>query len=87
MFAFPLVNLIFLIVLYNIHRRIFYITAFVEIATYIIGVYYIESSFSHAGNQFLYYLALTGFGLVVVIGAFFVAISLNHKHLYSDHHE
>jgi hypothetical protein len=87
MFAFPLVNLIFLVILYRIHRRIFYITAFLEIATYIAGVLYIEQSFSHASNQFLYYLALTGIGLILVIGAFFVAISLNHRHLYSDHHE
>lgn len=35
MFAFPLINLIFLIILYNIHRKIFFLTGFIEIALYI----------------------------------------------------
>ena len=59
MFAFPLVNLIFLVILYNIHRRIFYITACIEIAIYIAGVTYVEQSFNRGDNQFLYYLSLT----------------------------
>ncbi len=87
MFAFPLINLIFMVILYRIHKNIFYIATFIEIIVYICGVLYIEQSFSHAGNQFLYYLALTGAGLIIVIAAFFIAISLNHRHLYSDQHE
>ncbi len=59
MFAFPLVNLIFLVILYNIHRKIFYGTACIQIVLYTAGVTYVEQSFDRGDNQFLYYLSLT----------------------------
>lgn len=84
---FPLVNVLFLIILYNIHRKIFYIAGFLEVLIYVVWVSYIELSFDQVTNQFLYYLSLTGVGAIIGIAAFFIAVSLNHKHLYSDHHE
>lgn len=81
---FPIINIIFLIILWNIHKRIFFITTVIEIVIYLAGVQYIESNYAHIANQFLYYLALSGLGLIVGFTAFFIAITLNHKHLYVD---
>ncbi len=81
---FPVFNIIFLIILWNIHRKIFYITTFIEISLYIVWYVYIEANFSRLPNLFLYYLFLTGVGLIIGFTAFFVAISLNHKQLYEE---
>ena len=59
MFYFPLVNILFLILMYRVHRPIFWIVGGIEVALYIGGVVYIESIYQDASNQFLYYLALT----------------------------
>lgn len=84
MLWFPLINIFFLILIYRVHRQIFYIVGIIEIFLYMGGVAYIESTYSLASNQFLYYLTLTGIGLIIGVSAFFIAISLNHKHLYED---
>lgn len=83
---FPIINIIFLVILYHIHRKIFLITTIIEILIYLGGVWYIESKYSHITNQFLYYLALSGAGLIVGFAAFFIAITLNHQHLYAEEH-
>jgi hypothetical protein len=51
---------------------------------YLGGVLYIEENLQRATNQFLYYLALTGLGLIVGVAGFFIAITLNHRHLYDE---
>lgn len=84
MFYFPLVNILFLILIYRVHRPIFWVIGFTEIALYIGGVYYIEDTYKLATNQFLYYLALAGFGLIIGVAGFFLAISINHRHLYEQ---
>ncbi len=84
---FPLLNFIFLIILYRIHRQVFWGTAIVEVIIHILGFWYIYGRFSRADNQFLYTLALTGIGLIVALFAFFVAAHLNQKHIHSSHHE
>ncbi len=85
MFFFPLLNFIFLIILYRIHKQVFYITTGIEIAIHMIGFSYIYGQFSRADNQILYMLALTGAGFVIVLFAFFLAAFLNQKHLHSHH--
>lgn len=82
MFLFPIINAIFLIILYRIHTRIFYITLVLESMLYIGSWVYIDYSFNRADNQFLYWLTITGIGFILALMAFFTAISLNHKHLY-----
>jgi hypothetical protein len=82
---FPLINILFLVILYFVHRRIFYITTILEIVLYVGGSYAIYSEFSRAENQFLWMLALTGAGFIMALISFFVAISLNHKDLYENH--
>lgn len=85
MFVFPLLNFLFLIILYNIHKKVFYITTFIEIVVHMIWFWYIYGQFNRADNQFLYTLALTGVGFTVALFAFFVAAFLNQKHLTSHH--
>ncbi len=82
---FPLLNFIFLIILYRIHRQVFWVTTFVEIVIHMIGFWYIYGQFNRADNQLLYTLALTGIGFIVALFAFFVAAFLNQKHLTSHH--
>lgn len=53
-------------------------------ALYLGGMLYIESHYQLPSNQFLYYLTLTGVGLIIGIAGFFIAISLNHRHLYEE---
>ncbi|MBP9811965.1 hypothetical protein KBC86_01175 [Candidatus Gracilibacteria bacterium] len=80
----PLFSLIFLMLIYRVHRLVFWIVGILEITLYTFGVIYIEETFTKAGNQFLYYLALTGAGLIIGVAGFFFAISINHRHLYDD---
>ena len=84
MFLFPIINTIFLIILYRIHTRIFYFTLAFEVLLYIGSWFYIDYSFTRADNQFLYWLTITGIGFIVALMAFFTAISLNHKNLYDS---
>lgn len=84
MFYFPLVNILFLVLIYRVHRPIFWIIGFIEIALYTGGMMYIETNYQLTSNQFLYYLTLTGIGLIVGVAGFFLAISLNHRHLYEE---
>ena len=81
---FPLINIFFLILIYRVHRRIFWVTTTLEVMLYLGGVWYIEMTYRLASNQVLYYLTLTGVGLVIGVAGFFLAISLNHKDLYED---
>ena len=78
MFFFPLINFAFLIILYKIHRRIFWIMALVEAFLYVGGIGWIYGTFGSMYNQTLYMLALTGVGFILVFIAFFVAIFANH---------
>ncbi len=78
MFLFPLFNFVFLIILYKIHSRIFYITSIIELALYVGGILWIYQTFGSIYNQTLYMLALTGAGFIIVFVAFFVAIFANH---------
>jgi hypothetical protein len=78
MFFFPLINFAFLIILYKIHRRIFWIMALLESILYIGGIAWIYGNFATVTNQTLYMLALTGIGFILVFIAFFVAIFANH---------
>jgi len=82
---FPLLNFIFLIILYRIHRRVFWVTTFIEVVIHIIGFTYIYGQFSRVDNQLLYTLALTGIGFIVALFSFFVAALLNQKNLTSHH--
>jgi hypothetical protein len=65
MFYFPLVNVLFLILIYRVHKPIFWVVGTIEMSIYLGGVFYIEQNLELATNQFLYYLALTGLGLIV----------------------
>lgn len=65
MFYFPLVNILFLILIYRVHRPIFWIIGIIEVALYMGGVLYIEDHYKLTSNQFLYYLTLTGVGLII----------------------
>lgn len=78
----PLVNIFFLVLIYRVHRRIFWITTAIESILYIGGIWYIESTYQLITNKILYNLSLTGVGLIIGVAAFFIAISLNHRHLY-----
>lgn len=82
---FPLLNFLFLIILYRIHRRVFWVTATAEVLIHVIGFWYIYGQFSRTDNQLLYIFALTGIGFIVVLLAFFIAAFLNQKHLTSHH--
>jgi hypothetical protein len=84
MFYFPLVNLLFLILIYRVHKPIFWIIGIIEVAVYVGGILYIEEHYQRVTNQFLYYLALAGLGLIIGVAGFFIAISLNHRRLYAD---
>ncbi len=81
MFVFPLLNFLFLIILYHIHKKVFYVTTFIEIVIHMIGFWYIYGQFQRTDNQLLYTLALTAIGFIVALSAFFVATFLNHKKL------
>jgi hypothetical protein len=81
---FPLFNIIFLILIYRVHRPIFWIIGILEVVLYISWVLYIDANFKLQSNIFLYYLALTGAGLILGVAGFFIAISINQKHLYDD---
>ncbi len=81
---FPLINILFLVILFFVHKKIFYITTFIEIILYIGGTAYVYTEFSRADNQFLYMLSLTGAGFIIALVAFVIAISLNHRGLYED---
>ncbi len=85
MFFFPLCNFIALIVLYFVHKKAFIITTIIEVLLNGIGIYYIYTEFSTDYNRTLYLFALTGAGFIIAIFAFIIAISLNHKDLYSSH--
>lgn len=80
----PLVSLIFLILIYRVHRFVFWVVGILEITLYTFGVIYIEETFKSMENQFLYYLALTGAGLILGVAWFFFAISINHRKLYEN---
>lgn len=82
MFFFPLVNFLFLIILYFIHKRVFLVTAFLEAVVYMTGTYLIYEEFATQSNQFLYMLFLTGVGFIIALVAFFIAILLNQHKLY-----
>lgn len=84
MFFFPLLNFIFLIILFRIHRQVFWVTTCIEIGIHMVGFWYIYVQFTRADNQLLYTLALTGIGFIVVLLAFFVAAFLNQKN-YPPH--
>ncbi len=84
MFFFPLINFLFLIILYFIHKKIFFITAFIEVILYVAGMYFIYDQFAIQGNQFLYMLLLTGLGFIIALIAFFVAILSNQRGLYNQ---
>ena len=79
MFIFPLINFAFLIILYKVHKKIFWITTIIEILLYIGGITWIYTTFSLAQNHVLYLFALTGIGFIAVFIAFFVAIFINHS--------
>ena len=78
MFIFPLINFTFLIILYKIHRRIFWIMVLIESLLYVGGIVWIYATFGSIYNQSLYMLALTGVGFILAFIAFFVAIFANH---------
>ena len=78
MFIFPLINFTFLIILYKIHRRIFWSMVIVESLLYCGGIVWIYDTFGSIYNQSLYMLALTGVGFILVFIAFFIAIFANH---------
>lgn len=84
MFFFPLLNFLFLIILYRIHREVFWVTLAIEIILHILGFWYV-GQFSRMDNQLLYTFALTGAGFVVVLFAFFIAAFLNQKNLTEVH--
>lgn len=80
MFFFPLINFIFLIILYVVHKKVFWITLVLEIGIYAGGIFYIYENFWLITNQMLYMFTLTGVWFIVVLIAFFVAIFINqHK--------
>lgn len=79
MFLFPLINFTFLIILYKVHRKIFWITSFIEIVLYWTGIVWIYDNFDNKANQMLYVFTLTGVGFIFVFLAFFIAIFLNHR--------
>ncbi len=85
MFFFPLCNLIFLILLYKVHKKVFVITTVLEVLLNGIGIYYIYTEFARADNRTLYLLALTWAGFIIAFIAFFIAIISNQKDLYSHH--
>lgn len=87
MFFFPLVNFLFLIILYRVHRQIFFVTTFIEIVLYMAGIYLIYDQFNTQQNQLLYTLFLTGVGFIVALIAFFVAILSNQHGLYDNHNQ
>ncbi|MBC7503733.1 hypothetical protein H7169_02080 [Candidatus Gracilibacteria bacterium] len=78
MFFFPLINFTFLIILYQIHKRIFWITFVLETFLYAGGLWWIYHNFDRADNQVLYMFTLTGAGFILVFIAFFIAIFANH---------
>jgi hypothetical protein len=80
MFLFPLINFTFLIILFKIHKKIFWITTFLEVILYLGGVFWIYDSFHLVMNQTLYMFTLTGIGFVIVFIAFFAAIFMNQYH-------
>ncbi|GAB0174522.1 MAG: hypothetical protein HHAS10_04010 [Candidatus Altimarinota bacterium] len=80
----PLISLIFLILIYRVHRGVFWMVSIFEITLYTFGMIYIEDNLRIFGNQLLYSLALTGAGLVLGVAGFFIAISINHRHLYDE---
>lgn len=84
MFAFPLFNFVFLIILYHIHKRAFYVTTAIELIVHGIGFWIIYGQFHRADNQFLYTLALTAIGFIIALFAFFVAIFLNNKKYHNS---
>ncbi|NRH21286.1 hypothetical protein HOO68_04550 [Candidatus Gracilibacteria bacterium] len=79
MFIFPLINFIFLIILYVVHKKVFWVTLVLEIFIYAGGIFYIYQNFGLVANQMLYMFTLTGIGFIVVLIAFFVAIFINHQ--------
>ena len=80
MFFFPLINFIFLIILYVVHKKVFWIALVLEIGIYAGGIFYIYENFWLITNQMLYMFTLTGVWFIVVLIAFFVAIFINqHK--------
>lgn len=80
----PLISLIFLILIYRVHRVVFWIVGILEITLYTFWVIYIEETFKTMENQFLYYLAMTGVWLILWVAWFLVAISINHRALYAN---
>ena len=60
MFVFPLINFTFLIILYHIHKRVFWSTLILEVLLYIGGISWIYGNFSRVDNQVLYMFTLTG---------------------------
>lgn len=60
MFAFPLINFAFLVILYHIHQRVFWSTLTLEVLLYVGGISWIYSHFDRADNQILYMFTLTG---------------------------
>ncbi len=77
MFLFPLINFTFLIILYKIHKKIFWITTLGETLLYLGGLYWIYNTYNLVMNQTLYIFTLTGIGFVIVLIAFFTAIFAN----------
>lgn len=86
MFFFPLINFTFLIILYKIHKKIFWITTGGEVLLYIGGLFWIYSTYDLVINQTLYIFTLTGIGFIIVLIAFFAAIFAN-QHSERNIHE
>lgn len=84
MFFFPLINFLFLIILYFVHKGVFWIATIIEVLVYVVWVYAIYTEFENQANQMLYTFFLTGMGFIFALAAFFVAIFLNQKHLYNQ---
>lgn len=78
MFFFPLLNFLFLIILYRIHRGVFWVTTVIEVIVHIVGFWYIYSNYGRADNQLLYTFTLTGVGFIIVLLAFVIAIFHNY---------
>lgn len=78
MFFFPLINIVFLVILYRIHRGVFWVTLIVDIIVCGGGMYWVYDTFERLDNHILYTFAITGAGFIIAFIAFFIAIFLNH---------
>jgi hypothetical protein len=49
-----------LIIIFRIHRDIFWITTGIEMVLHVFGLAYVYTQFNRLDNQFLYIFAITG---------------------------